>query len=113
MLRMNRFGRQPLILAKKLQSRASFQQALSTSSSTSYEATRTLIVGSSSSRTHNHGNQGAVWSWAWAAAVAAVAGVTVASHQSESCGIVGVVGGEDAVGFLLEGLTILRNRGYD
>jgi glucosamine--fructose-6-phosphate aminotransferase (isomerizing) len=26
---------------------------------------------------------------------------------------VGVVGGEDASGFLLEGLTILRNRGYD
>lgn len=32
---------------------------------------------------------------------------------AESCGIVGVVGGDDAVGFLLEGLTILRNRGYD
>ena len=113
MFRMNRFGRQPLILAKKLQARASIQQGLSTSSSTSYDATRTLIVGSSSSRTHNHGSQGAVWSWAWAAAVAAVTGVTVLSHRSESCGIVGVVGGDDAVGFLLEGLTILRNRGYD
>ena len=32
---------------------------------------------------------------------------------AENCGIVGVVGGDDAVGFLLEGLTILRNRGYD
>jgi glucosamine--fructose-6-phosphate aminotransferase (isomerizing) len=31
----------------------------------------------------------------------------------ENCGIVGVVGADDATGFLLEGLTILRNRGYD
>jgi hypothetical protein len=37
----------------------------------------------------------------------------VKSHTADSCGIVGVVGGEDASGFLLEGLTILRNRGYD
>ena len=35
------------------------------------------------------------------------------TKTSDSCGIVGVVGGEDASGFLLEGLTILRNRGYD
>lgn len=34
-------------------------------------------------------------------------------RSTDSCGIVGVVGGEDASGFLLEGLTILRNRGYD
>lgn len=32
---------------------------------------------------------------------------------AENCGIVGVVGSDDASGFLLEGLTILRNRGYD
>jgi hypothetical protein len=41
------------------------------------------------------------------------AALAVTSVPSENCGIVGVVGGEDAVGFLLEGLTILRNRGYD
>ena len=34
-------------------------------------------------------------------------------QPAEAGGIVGVVGGDDAVGFLLEGLTILRNRGYD
>ena len=34
-------------------------------------------------------------------------------QKSESCGIVGVVGKDDVNGFLLEGLTILRNRGYD
>jgi hypothetical protein len=34
--------------------------------------------------------------------------------KAENCGIVGVVGGaEDASNFLLEGLLILRNRGYD
>ena len=41
------------------------------------------------------------------------AALAITSVPSENCGIVGVVGGEDAVGFLLEGLTILRNRGYD
>ena len=39
-----------------------------------------------------------------------------AGGPADNCGIVGVVaskGGDDASGFLLEGLTILRNRGYD
>lgn len=36
------------------------------------------------------------------------------SNIVENCGIVGVVGKDgDANGFLIEGLTILRNRGYD
>lgn len=35
------------------------------------------------------------------------------ADHADACGIVGVVGQEDARGFLLEGLTILRNRGYD
>ena len=35
------------------------------------------------------------------------------SNKADNCGIVGVVGQPDASGFLLEGLTILRNRGYD
>jgi glucosamine--fructose-6-phosphate aminotransferase (isomerizing) len=34
-------------------------------------------------------------------------------RPAETCGIVGVVGGEDARGILLEGLTVLQNRGYD
>lgn len=34
-------------------------------------------------------------------------------ERADNCGIVGVVGADDAVGFVLEGLTILRNRGYD
>jgi glucosamine--fructose-6-phosphate aminotransferase (isomerizing) len=35
------------------------------------------------------------------------------SRSVECCGIVGVVGADDASGFIMEGLTILRNRGYD
>ena len=35
------------------------------------------------------------------------------NDTADNCGIVGVVGSDDASGFLLEGLTILRNRGYD
>jgi glutamate synthase domain-containing protein 1 len=35
------------------------------------------------------------------------------TNPTENCGIVGVVGTEDANLFLLEGLTILQNRGYD
>ena len=34
-------------------------------------------------------------------------------NPTENCGIVGVVGTDDSSAFLLEGLTILRNRGYD
>lgn len=33
--------------------------------------------------------------------------------KSECCGIVGVIGEDNAAEFLLEGLQILRNRGYD
>jgi glucosamine--fructose-6-phosphate aminotransferase (isomerizing) len=34
-------------------------------------------------------------------------------EAAHCCGIVGVVGEKEASNFLLEGLTILRNRGYD
>ncbi len=40
-------------------------------------------------------------------------GVVTYMDFAENCGIVGVVGADDASGFMLEGLTILRNRGYD
>jgi glucosamine--fructose-6-phosphate aminotransferase (isomerizing) len=39
--------------------------------------------------------------------------VRKADEKSENCGIVGVVGMDDANDYLLEGLTILKNRGYD
>jgi len=48
---------------------------------------------------------------------AAAAGLGLASDRqnqpAKACGIVGVVGREDARALLLEGLTILQNRGYD
>lgn len=34
-------------------------------------------------------------------------------NKAENCGIVGVVGSDDANSIILEGLTILQNRGYD
>jgi len=49
-----------------------------------------------------------------AAAAAAGASAIVANDKADCCGIAGVVGGSgDARDFLLEGLTILKNRGYD
>jgi hypothetical protein len=46
--------------------------------------------------------------------IAALIGGGLFGGKAENCGIVGVVGGsDDASAFLLEGLTILRNRGYD
>jgi hypothetical protein len=44
---------------------------------------------------------------------AVLAGIMLTSNKVENCGIVGVVGADDASGFILEGLTILKNRGYD
>src|SRR5689334_5919305 len=43
----------------------------------------------------------------------ALAAVAWNMKDSENCGIIGVVGTEDASGIILEGLTILKNRGYD
>lgn len=51
----------------------------------------------------------------WLAAAAAVAGLVATKDEKvDCCGIAGVVGKKgDAREFLLEGLTILKNRGYD
>jgi len=47
----------------------------------------------------------------------ALAGVGLAQvgerRPAENCGIVGVIGTDNARTFLLEGLTVLQNRGYD
>ena len=44
---------------------------------------------------------------------ATVLGSLSVGKKADSCGIVAVVGENDVNSFLLEGLTILRNRGYD
>lgn len=49
----------------------------------------------------------------FAFALVALATLASSTFKSENCGIVGVVGSDDANSFVLEGLTILRNRGYD
>ena len=72
-------------------------------------------IASSSSSSNNSGKS----STAMTASVfipllfATMVGTFFTGKRSESCGIVAVVGESDVNGFLLEGLTILRNRGYD
>jgi glucosamine--fructose-6-phosphate aminotransferase (isomerizing) len=48
-------------------------------------------------------------------AIAASLAIALGIQQADNCGIIGVVGGqnEEAKTYLLEGLTIMRNRGYD
>eukprot|EP00742_Colponemidia_sp_Colp-10_P003687 GILJ01003925.1.p1 GENE.GILJ01003925.1~~GILJ01003925.1.p1 ORF type:complete len:697 (+),score=134.08 GILJ01003925.1:1936-4026(+) len=48
-----------------------------------------------------------------AAAGAVVAGTAFIGRDAENCGIVAYIGEDNAVPHLLEGLTILQNRGYD
>lgn len=62
-----------------------------------------------------HGSQSHAYSRLLAAATVAAAGLLFAGvQQADNCGIIGVVGGtDDASKYLLEGLTIMRNRGYD
>ena len=55
-----------------------------------------------------------MWRVAAARATAATLGVGYLQKKAENCGIVGVVGeADDARDVLLDGLSILQNRGYD
>jgi hypothetical protein len=38
--------------------------------------------------------------------------VIAPSCSQDTCGIIGYVGREEAIGYLIDGLTILQNRGY-
>jgi len=57
------------------------------------------------------------WMTALTAAFVTVSGYDATNNKTECCGIAGVVGkpaqGHDARDYLLEGLTVLKNRGYD
>jgi len=70
-----------------------------------------LVASSSSSSSINNPNRLGL-----GLAAAAVALGLINEREdlpAEACGIVGVVGGEDARAILLEGLNVLQNRGYD
>jgi len=95
-------------------------QHRSTKSSSKFSSTRAVsTISSSASSEHENAS---LWNAANAAALLAAA-ITTAFVTSDSsavttdcCGIVGVIGTKqhsDAREFLLDGLTILKNRGYD
>jgi prolyl-tRNA synthetase len=80
----------------------------------------TTLAATQAGQQEKNGGRACAWTLRDAAfgLAIALAGATMLAELSpaENCGIVGVVGSsasEDASGFLLEGLTILRNRGYD
>jgi glucosamine--fructose-6-phosphate aminotransferase (isomerizing) len=80
----------------------------------------TTLAATQAGPQEKNGGRAGVWTLRDAAfgLAIALAGATMLAELSpaDNCGIVGVVGSsasEDASGFLLEGLTILRNRGYD
>jgi len=65
-------------------------------------------------RSEENVSSGRVGALLAAAAAAAGASAIAANDRADCCGIAGVVGGTgDAREFLVEGLTILKNRGYD
>lgn len=59
----------------------------------------------------SHSSFGSRYPIALLAAVAV--GLGLSTDKADNCGIVGVVGSGDANAFVLEGLTVLMNRGYD
>jgi glucosamine--fructose-6-phosphate aminotransferase (isomerizing) len=88
--------------------------AAKSSMSTSARAISAPLSDSDKSR-WNYNN----FSSSWKVHPMAVLGLALGSYallsdQAENCGMIGVVGSnEDASGFIIEGLTVLRNRGYD
>ncbi|GAX15853.1 glucosamine--fructose-6-phosphate aminotransferase [Fistulifera solaris] len=80
---------------------------------TTFAAFSTLSSSSSSSSTHQKNDR------SWIVAAAAVTAMAVWQQQeqqkAECCGIAGIVAlkGVEARDFLVDGLTILKNRGYD
>lgn len=81
-----------------------------------YRSVNSAVV-SSTTNTHESDHSGSKWrhSNVFGLLLVSLYGVyNLVKNKSDNCGIVGVIGnGDDATGFLLEGLTILRNRGYD
>lgn len=89
--------------------KSTFKPTLTTTS------TRALSIPVMNNRHNwNSGSFAAAWSVNPLAMLGLVLGSYALYNQADNCGIVGVVGeSEDASGLVIEGLTILRNRGYD
>lgn len=118
-------GRRALLSAASKSRAASLSSSSSSSSSASIAFRRkfgtstlratTATAASSSSnqqRVHNYSDNSRLGLFAAAAAAATAA--IAAKDSTECCGIAGVVGAKgDARDYLVEGLTILKNRGYD
>jgi glucosamine--fructose-6-phosphate aminotransferase (isomerizing) len=97
-------------VARKLNTRAVVPKALVNA----YVATSTAPVRYYSNQSHESPPEFHSWYHPNLALLAvAVGSLMMLYDKADNCGIVGVVGTDDASGFVLEGLTILRNRGYD
>jgi glucosamine--fructose-6-phosphate aminotransferase (isomerizing) len=98
-------GRRVFLAAAK---RSTYQQALQSSALRAASTTSHYSHGdsSSSSAASRFGLLGAAGAFALAA--------NATNEKADCCGIAGVVGAKgDARDYLIEGLTILKNRGYD
>lgn len=98
-------GRRVFLAAAK---RSTYQQALQSSALRAASTTSHYSHGdsSSSSSASRFGLLGAAGAFALAA--------NATNEKADCCGIAGVVGAKgDARDYLIEGLTILKNRGYD
>ncbi|CAI5705601.1 unnamed protein product [Peronospora effusa] len=87
-----------------------------TSTSSVDRSIRSAAVLSSISSASSDQNSSSSWLLALTTGALCVTGISLFQdhHSANSCGIVGVVGKtQNASDFLLEGLTILQNRGYD
>ncbi len=98
-----------LTAAQRSTSRAFQSTALRASSSSAAAATSTTF--------HSHNTSDQSRFVLLSAAALTLAATTAAANNNDSskcCGIAGVVGAKgDARDYLIEGLTILKNRGYD
>lgn len=96
--------------AQKNSSRQRYQQQ----NAVGRYASRAAYMSPGSSSSSSSSSSFMRWGWGLAAATAALGALSERQDSpAEACGIVGVIGEEDARSILMEGLTVLQNRGYD
>jgi hypothetical protein len=111
-----RYMIRPSAVMRAIRLGRSLSSITSSTSSSLYVPQRLVAAGRSSSNGSNSGSSSTYnRRWAtWFVAMAAGGAVLVDQFRgAKACGIVGVVGPDPAVDFLIEGLQILQNRGYD